>query len=156
MGDHYAALWIPWLLIGAGLALTRLGARSERPALVWTSSAAVLCCVFLAAFNPMHPFHYLHPAYQRLSDARSAFGCVPPDATAATHDEWYAATAVQFPNETARVVSGPQYLIYAADYPNDEFQRELRPAIDREVRLGRYRVICRYGNVAVYRRTAPN
>ena len=54
MGMHYAALWIPWLLIAfaAGIAGLRLRRR-------WTTIAFVLSAIVLVAFSPLHPLHYL-------------------------------------------------------------------------------------------------
>ena len=46
-----------------------------------------------------------------------------------------------------------QFAVYALDYPNDSFQRNVRPAVDAAVARGAYRILCRYGNVIAYERT---
>jgi uncharacterized membrane protein len=150
MGDHYAALWIPWLLVAAAMGAVAVERRSERRARNWTLAAGVLCALFLIAFDPLHPLHYLHPYYHDLADARRAIGCVPKDASLATYDEWFSAVAAQRPNATIDRTSGLQYLVYADDFPDTANQRRLRPALAAEVAAGRYRVVCRYGNVAAY------
>jgi uncharacterized membrane protein len=151
MGDHYAALWIPWLLVAAVTGVVSL-ARRRTPQLTqrWILAAGVLCVVFLIAFDPLHPVHYLHPYYHDLTNARRAIGCVPKDATLATYDEWFSAVAAQRPRATIDRTSGMQYLVYADDFPSAAFQQRLRPAVAAEVAAGRYRVVCRYGDVAVY------
>ena len=70
MGEHYAALWIPWLLIAfaAGIATLRLQRR-------WTTIAFALSAIVLVAFSPLHPLHYLKPSYHALGDARAALAC---------------------------------------------------------------------------------
>jgi uncharacterized membrane protein len=150
MGDHYAALWIPWLLVAAAMGAVSVERRSERRARSWTVAAGVLCALFLIAFDPLHPLHYLHPYYHDLADARRAIGCVPKDASLATYDEWFSAVAAQRPHATIDRTSGMQYLVYADDFPDTANQRRLRPAVEAEVAAGRYRVVCRYGNVAAY------
>jgi len=150
MGDHYAALWIPWLLVAAAMGAAAVARRSERRARNWTSAAAALCVLFLIAFDPLHPLHYLHPYYHDLAGARRAIGCVPKDASLATYDEWFSAVAAQRPHATIDRASGVQYLVYASDFPDSANQRRLWPAVEAGVAAGRYRVVCRYGNVAAY------
>ena len=72
MGMHYAALWIPWVLLAfaGGIAALRRPAR-------WTTSPFALSAVVLIAFSPLHPAHYLVPSYRALGDARAALAQVP-------------------------------------------------------------------------------
>jgi uncharacterized membrane protein len=152
MGDHYAALWIPWLLVATVAAVASLAARgSERVAGGWTKLAVALCALFLIAFDPLHPLHYLHSYYPDLSDARRALACVPKNASLATHDEWFSAIAAQRPRATIDRTQGVDYLVYAADYPNLTYQSRVWPKVAAEVARGEYRVVCRYGDVAAYR-----
>ncbi len=150
MGDHYAALWIPWLLVGAIMGTVTLLQRGSPVASRWVQAAGAMCVVFLVAFDPMHPLHYLHRQYDHLADARQAIACVPKDAPLATHDEWFSAIAARRPHATIDRTKGIAYLVYADDFPNNDFQRYLRPAIATEVARGRYRIICRYGRVNAY------
>ncbi|MGB8964529.1 MAG: hypothetical protein WCB99_02700 [Candidatus Cybelea sp.] len=132
-----------------GVAALERGAN-ERAARRWTATAGVLCVVFLVAFDPLHPLHYLHPYYHDLSDARRAIGCVPKSASLATYDEWFSAVAAQRPRATIDRTSGTEYLVYADDFPSAMFRLRLRPALAAAVAQGQYRVICRYGEVAAY------
>lgn len=154
MGDHYAALWIPWLLVAAVMGAAAVARRSEPRARSWTFAAGVVCALFLIAFDPLHPLHYLHPYYHDLADARRAIGCVPKDASLATYDEWFSAVAAQRPHATIDRASGMQYLVYAGDFPDTANQRRLWPALEADVAGGRYRIVCRYGNVAAYEAVA--
>ena len=151
MGDHYAALWIPWLLVATVMGVAALARRkTERAARGWTLAAGAICVVFLIAFDPLHPLHYVVPPYRDTADARRALACVPNDASLATHDEWFSAQAAQRPRATIDLTSGTQFLVYADDFPNAEYQRRVRPAILAALAHGDYRVICRYGKVAAY------
>jgi uncharacterized membrane protein len=151
MGEHYAALWIPWLLLafGAGIATLR---RPQR----WTTIAFVLSALVLIAFSPLHPGHYLKPSYHALGDARAALACVPHDATVATHDEWYTAVAGERPG--AMVLGddpgllGADAIVIAEDESNPAFRLGVLPKVKRLVDTGTYRLTCRRGAVAVFMR----
>ena len=149
MGMHYAALWIPWLLIAfaAGLARLRLPLR-------WATAALVLSAIVLVAFSPLHPTHYLRPSYDDLAAARAAVALVPPSASVATHDEWYSAIAGTHP---AAMVFGDRppsadYVVYAEDFPSAAFARNVLPRVHALVSDGHYRLIFSRGAVRAYRR----
>jgi uncharacterized membrane protein len=152
MGMHYAALWIPWLLIAfaGGIATLRLRRR-------WTTITFVLSSVVLVAFSPLHPLHYLKPSYHSLADARAALACVPAAATLATHDEWYTAVAARRPGAMVlgdRVASlGADYLVVAEDYPNAAVQATVLPQVRSLVADHAYEPACRFGRVATYVRS---
>jgi uncharacterized membrane protein len=147
MGNHYAALWIPWLLAGTAMAAARRGA------LRWCNAALICTAIVLVFFDPLHPAHFLAPDYHDLGSARRALGCVPSEASVATHDEWFTAIAARYPRATLATISGVDYLVYADDFPNAEFQSRVRPALRAEVAAHAYREICRFGAVATYERT---
>ena len=147
MGNHYAALWSPWLLIGTAFA----AARSSNPR--WPTIAIGLCAIVLAFFNPLHPAHFLKPNYYDLAAARGALACVPPNAGVSTHDEWFTQIAARNPNATLGTIDGPAYLVFADDFPNAEFQTVTLARIRANVRAGRYREICYVGAVRAYARS---
>ncbi len=151
MGDHYAALWIPWLLVATVASVVTIARRrSVRIARKWAAAAGVLCVIFLIAFDPLHPLHYLHPYYHDLADARRAIACVPRNASMATYDEWFSAVAGQRPLATIDRTNGVRYLVYADDFPSPAYQLHLRPAIAAAVARGEYRAVCRFGAVVTY------
>jgi len=43
-------------------------------------------------------------------------------------------------------------LVYADDFPSDSYRLTIRPVVAREVAQGEYRLVCRFGDVAAYRR----
>jgi uncharacterized membrane protein len=151
MGMHYAALWIPWLLIAfaAGIASLRHPRR-------WTTIAFVLSAIVLIAFSPLHPLHYLRPSYHALGNARTVLAQVPPEATLATHDEWYTALSARRPN--AEVLGSPlaaraEYIVFATDFPNLNFQQTELPRLREALACGDYRLVAQQGDVVAYRRS---
>jgi uncharacterized membrane protein len=147
MGNHYAALWIPWLLAATAFAAARLNA------LRWCTIAFVLTALVLVFFNPLHPAHFLRADYHDLPAARRALACVPPGASVATHDEWFSVIAARYPRATLGTIHGVDYLVYADDYPNAEFAGRVLPALRAEAAAGAYREVCRFGAVATYERS---
>jgi uncharacterized membrane protein len=149
MGNHYSSLWSPWLIVGAAFAV------AEQRSVRWTQVAIALSVIFLAFFNPLHPAHFLKPNYHDLGAARRAFTCLPHDASVSTHDEWFTRLAAQDANATLGTITGVDYLVFADDYPNDEFQRVWLPKIHAEVASGAYHQVCRFDDVVVYERGRP-
>lgn len=156
MGMHYVALWLPWALLAmtAGLAQVRVRA-GEQAALRWATYAAVLSALFLVFVNPTHAGHYLTPSYRDVAAVNRVLSCVPGNATLGTHDEWYSAIAFAHPNETIGARDDAEYLLFADDYPNAEFQANTLPLVRHEVASGRMKEMCRSDRVAVYRRVDP-
>ena len=153
MGMHYAALWIPWLLIAFAGAIASL--RVPRR---WTTIAFVLSAIVLVAFSPLHPLHYLKPSYHDLHDARAALATIPADASVATHDEWYTATAARHPRAMV-LGTGPtpydaEFAVFAEDYPNEDFQRRVLPQLRAKLASGHYHQAARFASVVVWR-SAP-
>ena len=154
MGSHYAALWIPWLLVAALAAVIRIGTAHPARARRWTTVALALCALFLVAFNPTHAGHYLKAIYPT-DDAKKALALVPPGANLLTHDEWFTHVALRYPSATVFFCPYVDYAVFADDFPNGYFQSDIKPALQRELATGRARVIATFGEVKVYRRT-PN
>ncbi|GAC1306248.1 MAG: hypothetical protein NVSMB21_08800 [Vulcanimicrobiaceae bacterium] len=146
MGSHYAAIWIPWLLVAAVAALVRI--RDERP----YRFALGACVIVLAVANPMHLAHYLRAPYPH-DDAARALASVPAGAALVTHDEWFAHVAVDRPSATVFFCPAARYAVFADDYPNGYYRDEIRPEIARELAAGRMRVAATFGHVRVYTRT---
>ena len=152
MGMHYVLLWAPWMILAAAFALIFLARKSERAAIAWWRTAIAICIIFLIAFNPMHPAHYLRAEpYQHTPDAFRAFACVPKNAAVGTHDEWFAHEALAYPRATV-IPDHPQsfhgYLVYATDWENAHFAT-LLPQITAATSSGKIRIVCAYGAVRV-------
>lgn len=148
MGEHYAALWIPWLLlamISACSAPSFLRFRPER----WLGAAIIVCILNLTFVNPMHPGHYLRAEYRDLGAVRAALACIPRDAGIDTHDEWYSAIIATHPGATINDLTQP-YWLFADDYSNRAFQRSILPQLAHAVAQHRYRVLCTRDRVKAY------
>jgi len=154
MGSHYALLWAPWLLIAAAVGVIFVSSQAGAAvAHRWLNIAIGLCVGFLLVINPMHLRYYLRPPYPNLSAAQQALSCVPHGATLATHDEWFTHIAGENPLASGGIVDDVNYLVYADDYPDEFFRRDVKPKLDAAVANGAYKEVCTYGPVHTYRRT---
>jgi uncharacterized membrane protein len=154
MGSHYAAIWVPWLFIGACAALVRWNReRRERRVRIWPRAAGAICIVVLVAFDPMHPAHYARAAYPIRADVRAALATIPADARVALHDEWFTHVAVEHPYATVFFCPYVDALVYADDYPNGYFRDQIQPEIRAEIATGQMRIVRRFGKVVIYART---
>ncbi|HET7814936.1 MAG TPA: DUF2079 domain-containing protein, partial [Candidatus Baltobacteraceae bacterium] len=158
MGMHYVLLWAPLLLLGAAVKLVHLVRnRDDVAANRWWLTAVVLSVIVLAAFDPMHPAHYLkRESFMHASDAQRALACVPRNAPVAMHDEWYAHEALAYPNATV-LGAAPQafsgYVAYDSAWKNPLFEKTL-PALTSALRDGRFVPACASGTVRVLRATS--
>jgi hypothetical protein len=151
MGSHYAAIWIPWLLLGCAAALVGFersgGLRGAGRAF---TAVAACCALFFLAFNPMHPLHFLRPIYPH-DNVAALMALVPRDAAVITHDEWFAHLSLDHPRATVFPYTAHEYALVADDYPNAYYQTVTRVGLLAAVRSGRAHEIRRIGRVALYR-----
>lgn len=155
MGSHYAAIWIPWFLLGAAAALVSLE-RSGGPqlALRWFTVVVTVCAVFFIAIDPLHPLHFLRPIYPH-GAVKPLAALVPRDAGLITHDEWFAEIALEHPKATVFPYTPFQYALFADDYPNAYYQNVSRKQLQDDLASGRAKEIKRIGRVALYRIEPP-
>ena len=154
IGAHYALLWVPFAIIALGCAALTL---DEAVRTRWLATCVGVLTILLFVGNPLHLGTYLRPGYHDLGDAQRALASVG-NVALATHDEWQAQISVSDPLANAVQSRGAlqeQWLIYANDYPIEQFQTTIKPELARMVARGTLRVKARYGNVVVYERVRP-
>jgi uncharacterized membrane protein len=155
MGSHYAAIWIPWVLLGCAAALVGFERRGGlRAATRSFAAVAALCAIFFIAFNPMHPLHFLRPIYPH-DHAAELMALVPRDASVITHDEWFAHLSLDHPNATVFPYTPHEYAVVADDYPNAYYQTVTRAQLRAALASGNAHELKRIGRVALYRFGAP-
>lgn len=151
MGQHYAAVWVPYVLVAFALAGARLldgGAGSRR----WIWGSAILCAVTLAFFSPLHLGHFLRARNAADGATDAMLLRVPPNASIGTYDEIYAHLGF-YPNAAVGVKERPEYVIEDSAYRsarwNGFWLPQLRTAIDK----GTYTLLAQDRGVLLYSRT---
>ncbi len=90
MGQHYAAIWIPYVLFADALALASLYARSPRAAYGFVRASLALCVLVLVFASPTHWRHYLRLPGANDAALSQLLARLPRDASIGAPDEIYA------------------------------------------------------------------
>jgi uncharacterized membrane protein len=111
MGQHYAAIWIGYLLAAFALGVARIYRRSPRAAVNVVRASAVLCALVLVFASPTHWAHYVgwRTPHHRLLDRTLA--ALPPRAEVGTHDELFAHLGLD-PNASLGLRYAPEYALF--------------------------------------------
>jgi uncharacterized membrane protein len=155
MGQHYAAVWIAYVLFAFALAVGRAYARSPRLATALVRTAAALCVLVLAFASPTHWGHYLRArdAHDRVLDA--ALARLPRDANVGTSDELFAHLGFDR-NAELGLARAPRFALVDVRNANSYLDGALLAAIDAS--SGAYRLLWNDDGVEFFERlggTAP-
>ncbi len=153
MGQHYAAAWVPYVLVAFAVAGARMwsaGTAARR----WIGAAAILCALTLAFVSPLHLGHFLGVP----SRADAAVGAlaheIPNGASVGTYDEIYA--HLGFLARAQIGVKGmPQYVLYDRHYASATWDARILPAIRAGLSDGRYRIAAVRDGVFLLERAKP-
>jgi uncharacterized membrane protein len=140
MGQHYAAVWIPYVLVAFVVAGAQLLAPNDKRGMAWVRSAYALCVVVLVFFSPLHLGHFLGVPNARDAATNTLLRKIPRQATIGTYDEIYAHLGL-YPNAAVGVRNAPEYVIYDTAYHSVYWNGTVLPEIRRDLARGRYRVI---------------
>ncbi|MBD5654576.1 MAG: DUF2079 domain-containing protein [Candidatus Eremiobacteraeota bacterium] len=152
MGQHYAAVWIPYVLFAFVLAVARARRRSPAFATRLVAASAVLCVSNLAFASPTHWGHYLRGRNAHDAALDRAIGRLPRDAFVGTSDEVYAHLGFD-PYAHLGLRSRPTYVLVDEDNVTSWFYSEWhRPLPERNARIGPYHLLWTAGDVDLYER----
>jgi uncharacterized membrane protein len=152
MGQHYAAVWIPYVLVAFVIAGTRMFSRSQRGGQRWAWSAAALCAIVSIAFSPLHIGHFVRIPNARDAEMRATLGALPAQAEVGTYDELYSHLGFD-PNARIGVRANPTYVVYDDRYASAHWNSAILPAIRSATRQGLYAVASDRDGIIVLRRT---
>jgi uncharacterized membrane protein len=150
MGQHYAAVWIPYVLFAYVLAVSRAYRRSPVLASRIVGTSAVLCVLVLAFASPTHWGHYLRARNAHDAALDRSIGRLPADAFVGTSDEVFAHLGFD-PNANLGLRSRPTYVLVDEANATSWFVGEWHaPLAARNARLGRYRRLWSDDGVELY------
>ncbi|HEY8088220.1 MAG TPA: DUF2079 domain-containing protein [Polyangiaceae bacterium] len=167
---QYSAYWIPWLFIGAVLALERIGATPvaddvtgavrQRAAVAGLVFASMASTLYQGAFtrhetvrSGFGPFHFgtTPDDLRRRSELAAALGVIPPEARVAASEELTPhASSRTYDYKLRYGIWDAEYLLFTVPVGGDEGKQAL-PAI----RSGDFGVVADLGEVVVARRGEP-
>ena len=131
MGQHYAAVWIGYVLVAFALVAPRLGAWSR-----WGPLAA--CVLVLAFASPTHWAHFLRArtAHDALLDRFVA--SIPREGSVGTHDEIYAHLGF-VPGAQIGLDPLPRTALFDSSYRSTAWLERVRSRFLELLRSGVYR-----------------
>jgi uncharacterized membrane protein len=149
MGQHYAAVWIPYVLAAFALGLARIARVRPVLALRLAAASLVLCVLNLAFLSPTHWGHYLAMRTPHDAALDAAVRALPRDASVGTHDELYAHLGFD-PNASLGLRDAPALALF--DESNGSSYWVQRTAAMLRDRGGQYRAVRDVDGVVLYRR----
>ncbi len=152
MGQHYAAVWVPYVLVAFVIAGARLFERSQPNGRRWTWTAAALCVVVSIAFSPLHVGHFVRVPNARDAETTAMLQSLPPTAAVGTYDELYSHLGFD-PNARIGVRTMPEYIVYDQRYSSAAWDGIHLPVVRRARQQGLYTVASDHDGIVVLRRT---
>ena len=151
MGQHYAAVWVPYVLVAFALAGARLLNDNLTAARRWIGGAAALCALTLAFFSPLHLGHFLRMPDAADAATNAAIERIPSGASIGAYDEIYAHLGF-FPQAAIGVRLHPQYVLYDSRYASTAWTQRIFPEIQAAVAAGSYKVVAVQNGVTLLER----
>jgi uncharacterized membrane protein len=151
MGQYYAAVWVPYVLVAFVLGGARLLARDPAGGRRWVRASAALCVLTLAFFNPLHLGHFLRWPNDRDAATNATIASMPRTAAIGTYDEIYAHLGF-FPQATVGVRHNPQFVIYDDRYVSAAWTQRIFPIVRRATADGTYRFVSNRDGIVLLER----
>jgi uncharacterized membrane protein len=149
MGQHYAATWVPYVLVAFAVAGARLFA--ERAGRRWIGASAVLSILILAFFSPLHLGHFLRPLQPQDAATEQLISAIPRVASVGTYDEIYAHLGFD-PSAAIGLARRPQYVLMDERYASAAWESTWLPELRRDVRRGIYHIVTTRDGVTLFER----
>jgi uncharacterized membrane protein len=150
MGQYYAAVWVPYVLV----AFTVAGARLlETGRLRYIQSSAVLCILVSIFFSPLHLGHFLRPLDAQDAATNALIARIPRTASVGTYDEIYAHLGF-YPRAQVGLRPEPDWVIASRGYHSTRWDTRILPRLQAALRSGTYRIAAQRDGVVLYERTA--
>ncbi len=154
MGQHYAAVWVPYVLVAFVLAGARLLSDGTRGGRAWVRASAVLCALTLIFFSPLHLAHFLRPVDEADRATDAAIARIPESASVGTYDEIYAHLGF-YPRAVIGVKTQPEFALENQAYHSARWDRVLAPELRDAIARGAYVLVSDDAGVRLYRSTLP-
>lgn len=139
MGQHYAATWVPYVLVAFAVAGAQLWNRGILGGRRWIGASAILCALTLAFFNPLHLGHFLRWPNRADAATNAIVAQIPREASIGTYDEIYSHLGF-FPQAAIGLRRQPRYVVYDSRYASAAWNGKIFPRVRAAVAARTYRV----------------
>ena len=152
MGQHYAAVWVPYVLVAFALGGAALLERATNAARWWVRTSAILCVAVSVFFSPLHLTHFLRPLDDRDAATNALIDRIPIAASVGTYDEIYAHLGF-YRNAQVGLKGLPDYVIEDRQYASATWNGTWLPQLRAAIARGDYAVVQERDGVVLYQRT---
>ena len=154
MGQHYAAVWVPYVLVAFTIAGAQVLARADRRGVAWVRTSAALCAIVSIFFSPLHLGHFLRMPQPQDVATDAMIARIPQDASVGTYDEIYAHLGF-FPRAQVGLAAAPEYVLMDSRYSSAAWDTNWLPLLRQNIRAGTYAPVADDHGVILYRRRPP-
>ncbi len=152
MGQHYAAVWIGYVLVAFALALGRIAASAPRAALRLVRGATVACVLVLALASPTHWGHYLRLPNAHDAVLDRALARLGPNTNVGSFEEVYAHLGFD-PEAQLGLERKPRFALLDTTFAHSALEERWRPIVRAGLRTGAYRLLWSHDGIEYYERT---
>jgi len=149
MGQHYAAVWIPYVLAAYAFGVARIAERRQTLAARLVQISLALCVLNLLFASPTHWGHYLGPRTAHDATLDRFLSDLPPDLQVGTHDEIYAHIGFD-PHASIGLSSAPAFALFDGTMATSYWVERTRDALSDP--SGRYALVRDDDGIGLYRR----
>jgi uncharacterized membrane protein len=152
MGQHYAAVWIGYVLAAFAFGIGRIGLQAESRAFALARAAAAVCALVLIVASPTHWAHNLRwpGAHDRRLD--QAIAELPRSAQVGAPDEIFAHLGF-FRRAELGMRGEPEYVLIDSTRTDSQFVQSDLPRVRAAAAAGRYEQVYDRDGIELYRRT---
>ncbi len=150
MGQHYAGVWIGYVLCAFVLALANIARKNVARAETLAKACMVVCVLILLVASPTHWGHFLSLRTEHHRALDRALALIPRNASVGAVDEVYVHLALD-PNARPGYKGNPEYLVVDEQYDSSAWRQLYSHQLDECLRSGAYELISRNDAVALYR-----
>ncbi|MFN2528975.1 MAG: DUF2079 domain-containing protein [Candidatus Baltobacteraceae bacterium] len=154
MGQHYAAVWIPYVLVAFAAAACELQKNNPGVARRALRFSYAACAIILLIANPLHPKYFLRMPRAADGQLDQFIASLPKNIDLGTQEEAFTHMGF-FPDATLGMEEYPQYALFDWNYPDSNWVLRDGPKIKTEVAHGGYHIVRSQNGIVLYERTGP-
>ncbi|MDQ6929329.1 MAG: DUF2079 domain-containing protein [Candidatus Eremiobacteraeota bacterium] len=154
MGQHYAAVWIPYVLVAFVLGACDLQNRKPLRARAAMRAAFTICAVILLVANPLHPKYFLRIPQSKDRQLDAFIATLPAKIDVGTQEEAYTHMGF-YPNATLGMERFPQYALFDWNYPDSNWVIRDGAKMRAALAAGRYKIARSNDGIVLYERVGP-
>lgn len=152
MGQHYAGVWIAYVLAAFVVALAAIAKKNRARAELLAKLSMLVCALILVFASPTHWGHFLGVQTAHDRALNRILARIPASAQVGAVDEVYTHLSLD-PNAQTGFAGSPEYLVVDARYDSATWRTLYEPELDARLHTGGYQSVTNDDGVTLYRLT---